>query len=295
MPDLPAPAANHFVLPNLRDAYVELAQIVVEHGDPVAPRGYQTRELRGVTMVFTDPADVLPLGIGRDPKLAIGAAEALLLCGGISDPTLLTSVSGTFRRFLDGGVLHGAYGPRVAPQIPGVLRKLSSDPDTRQAYISIWDPAYDQQDARDLPCTTAFNFHIRKNEDGAEQLHMYSTMRSQDVFLGLAYDAFMFTQLGFSIAHALNIEFATLTHHVHSFHAYERNFDDILAMRTTGLPRPDFLPTGFGFHTSRDTFWDRARTIHAGQQPGIPTASEAWFHDTLEPYARLTQIENFTR
>src|SRR5574343_284578 len=152
----------------LSTTYRTIAQTTVEEGSIVKPRGYETRELLGVTMAITDLPNSIPIGCGRD------------------------------------------------------LKRLQREPDARQSFVSSWDPAYDQDDTRDLPCTVSFRFHIR---DG--RLVMHSHMRSQDVFLGLPYDVFFFGQLGMTIARALNLppRETTLIHHVDSFHAYARNFD----------------------------------------------------------------------
>lgn len=283
----------------LSTTYRTIAQTTVEEGSIVKPRGYETRELLGVTMAITDLPNSIPIGCGRDLKPNIAAAEALLLCGGIGSASLLISTSSAFQRFLDGGQLHGAYGPRVRSQIPRVVERLKNDPDSRQSFVSIWDPAYDQDDTRDLPCTVSFNFHIREG-----RLVMHSHMRSQDVFLGLPYDVFFFGQLGMTIARALKLDpcKTTLVHHVDSFHAYARNFDAIAGLHdfkaeaiteSESTLEPDLL-TGFGLWGGdiRDSM-ERARQIYMLDPPGTPTASEQWYIDQLGPLDRLIVRENF--
>ena len=287
---------------SLRDAYAYICQSTVHDGDEVMPRGYVTRELQGVTIALTDLPNAMPIGCGRDLKPEIGAAEALLLCGGIASPSLLISTSPAFKRFLDGGQLHGAYGPRVRGQLPRVVERLQRDPDSRQAFVTLWDPAYDQDDTRDLPCTTTFNFHIR---NGA--LVMHSHMRSQDVFLGLPYDCWFFGQLGMTVARALGLppEDTTLIHHVDSFHAYERNFEAITKLHAYD---PDKvagaemnLPAGgvFGFGNGDGPFdirdlMSRARSIYNLEQVADSSASELWYTHYLSQFDRLTARENFT-
>lgn len=292
----PAP----YVIENMRDGYVELVDWVRDYGSDVAPRGMKTCEIEDATFVLNDPLDALPVGVGRDLNLAIGAAEALLLCGGISSPTLLTSVSSTFRRFLDGGDLHGGYGRRIRDQVPRVVERLAVDPDTRQAIITIWDPAYDQVDTRDLPCTLNFGFRVR---DG--KLNMSVCMRSSDLWLGLPYDVFTFTQLQCTVAHALGLPVGTYTHHAYSFHLYERNLGAIDKLHTFVPDVQDRAhPSGFGYPgrlgaTPRQAVEDSQKTavaIHNVEAlPEDVMDSELWYEEILRGYWRLTPTDNFAK
>lgn len=287
---------------NLRTNYSWICKNVLEQGRVVRPRGYETREILGHTIYMDDLQNAMPIGCGRDLKPAIGAAEALLLCGGIASPSLLISVSKAFQRFLDGGQLHGAYGPRVRPQLPRVVERLQADPDSRQAFVSIWNGAYDGDDTRDLPCTVSFNFHIR---DG--RLVMHSHMRSQDVFLGLAYDCWFFGQLAMTVARALRLEpeETRLIHHVDSFHAYARDFEaierlhefdpDAVTEQESVLALGDDNPSGFGFdgEGTISDYMQRARDLYNGGGPTFLTESEIWYIDVLRQYDRLTASSNF--
>lgn len=291
-------------VPNLRDGYVDLITWVKTDGREVSPRGYKTWEIEDATFVVDDPLDVMPVGVGRNLRPDIGAAEAILLIAGLSDPTFMVSVSQQFARFLDGGILHGAYGPRVRPQLTNAVRRLAADPDTRQAVVQIWDPLYDGLETRDLPCTLGFNFRIR---DG--KLNMSGTMRSNDVWLGTAYDIFMFTQLQATVARALDVPLGTYTHHAYSLHLYERNLD---ATGELHYPTEDELqrldkdkhPRGFGkFDDSRKEWtpedrmadaMERAGRIYDGTGLVDPTDSESWYGQILASYDRLTRMENFT-
>lgn len=305
-----------FVVQDLRDGYTEVVRAVQQHGHLVSPRGYNTREIEDASVEILDCTKLLPLGVGRDPKVAIGAAEALLLCAGLGSPSLLTSVAGTFKRFMDGGQLHGAYGPRVRGQMESVVNRLRSDASSRQAIVTIWDPAYDCVDTRDMPCTLGFGFRIRD-----DALHMSALMRSQDVWLGLSYDAFFFGQLGWTVANVLGLELSRLTIHQYSLHLYERNYDDVDKLVKCPYTDTDCIlseaePTGFGqnhghgmddpYDYSGTTPYEVARldaeAIYnrdfghfspAGDKLYV-TTSEQWYIDVLGAYYRETASENFS-
>ena len=95
-------------------------------GELVAPRDQPTREVLGATIVVEDPTNVLPIGVTRNAHLPIAAAEALQLIGGVSHPELMCRIASKFPNFMDGGVFHGAYGPRVRPQLASVVRRHAS-------------------------------------------------------------------------------------------------------------------------------------------------------------------------
>jgi len=280
-----------YEIQNFRDGYIDLVDYVIAKGKPVAPRGYKTWEVEDACFTLLDPADCLPVGVGRKLNPAIMAAEAVLLIGGISSPSLLVSVSDQFRRFLDGGDLHGGYGRRIRWQLRDAVRTLSSDPSSRQAVVQIWDPAYDSgAQVNDLPCTLGFNFRLRN-----DQLHMSATMRSSDVWLGAAYDVGMFCQLGWSVANALDVPLASYTHHAYSLHLYERNLEATQQLNAVA-DEPSVDLRGLGdFSESIAEIQEVARDIYNGVEPrgGGASKTEQWFIDTLKPYDRLTAKENF--
>ena len=204
------------------DALYELStEILPNKGDAVSPRGEDTFEIRGATIEITNPTDALCTGMGRMQNLKLAALEALQLIGGFSDPQLMKRASPPMARYMDGGVLTGAYGPRIASQMPTVLRRLENDPDTRQAIVTIWDPVQDLfRQHKDLPCTVYLSFYIRN-----DQLQMHTHMRSNDIWLGWTYDVFQFTQLQCTVANALDLYPGTYTHYVDSLHIYARDVE----------------------------------------------------------------------
>lgn len=212
---------------HLRGGYRNLVSEILANGEEVSPRGQATREVRGAVIVLKNPIPSLPNRSGRKLNPAIGAAEALQLIGGFSDPRMMESISKNFSRFLDAGVFHGAYGTRLRGQLPLIYERLRDDPDTRQAVVTIWDPLHDAvvRDSKDFPCTITLQFMVR---DDALELQTY--MRSNDVWLGLPYDAFQFTQLQMTMANVLDLRYGPYAHHVGSLHIYERDVPAALAM-----------------------------------------------------------------
>lgn len=277
-------------LPDLRQGYYELAQAVLRHGRRRDARGYSTLDLADASFTIEDPTRALPVGVGRAAlNEGIAYAEATLLCGGLASPTLLSSVAPAFRRFMDGGSLAGAYGPLVRPQMEAVVASLRDDPATRQAVVRVHPGAHEVVGLRDVPCTLSVGF-----ERDGDELHARATMRSNDLFLGLAYDAFMFCQLGWTVANALSLRLATYTHHSYSLHVYSRDLDRVEKLHPyDGTEHPE--PTGFGRYTARayEDVRRRAEAVHDGVLED-PTPSEAMYAERLAGYDRLTRTAGFS-
>jgi hypothetical protein len=209
---------------NIQDGingYVDLVQHVLKHGKEVAPRGQKTREIEDAIIRIEDVTNVLPMNIGRGTVPGIGAVEACQLLSGTSFPELVIAIGPQFKNYVeDNGIFHGAYGPRTNGQFDVIIDRLCQDPDTRQAVVTIWNPQYDlQAKKRDYPCTILHQFRIRDNK-----LNMSVYMRSNDVWLGAAYDFFQFTRVQLAIASVLGIEPGTYNHHVGSLHIYEQHY-----------------------------------------------------------------------
>lgn len=215
---------HHFVSNDLAEDYAFILERVLREGSEVAPRGKPTREILSFTLELTDPTRALVRGTERKVHVALAAAEALQLIGGFSDPAAMLAVSRHFELFMDGGVFHAPYGPRIATQLPEAIAWLRRDPDTRKAYVATWDPMVDlwDKETRDHPCTTSIQFMIR---DGALNAHV--NMRANDAWRGFPYDAFQFCQLQLAVAQCLGVPAGTYFHHATSFHLYEENYDGV--------------------------------------------------------------------
>jgi len=124
----------------------------------------------------------------------------------------------------DGITVHGGYGPRLYRmhgkynQIEKVIDLLSTNSYSRKAVIQLFDASDLEKKYKDIPCTCTLQFVVRKNK-----LHMFSTMRSNDVFLGLPHDIFCFTMIQEIVARSLGIDLGPYSHAVGSMHLYKRH------------------------------------------------------------------------
>lgn len=264
----------------MRSGYKTVVDYVRQFGDDSAPRDDKTWEIVAPTIVLLDPTDSLPIGCDRGLKSGIAAVEAAQLVAGCAIPEMVLNASANFNRFIEpDGTFHGAYGNRIGTQFDAVAAKLDRDEETRQAVITLWDPLLDTKSGKkDYPCTIGFQFLIRDY-----RLHMITTMRSNDVWWGLAYDIFQFTQLQISLANALDVELGTYVHQPGSLHLYVKNSAQSMLLAYGTEPHP---PTRTGFGRPGQTALQvrhRAKAILYGDTVDDATPSERWYIDTLKP------------
>lgn len=224
-------------LPDLRAGYVQLASWLVDEGRPVVSRGLSTLELTGVTLEFPDPTGVmLPIGVNRKINTRLAAVEALQLVSGNGDPSLLLRASPSYADVLvhPENLTYGSYGLRLRYQWDSLIGLLRREPDTRRAVLTIWREDDLSHDG-DRPCTLTLQFLIRD-----DRLELIVNMRSQDVYRGVPYDVFMFSQAQLSLAAQLGVGVGRYTHHVGSLHLYDSDREAV-GMLTTPV---DALPVG---------------------------------------------------
>lgn len=266
---------------SLGDAYAGICQAVLRTGNEVSPRGMRTKEVQDAVIVCARPHDSMPTGCGRNLNPAIGIAEALQLVSGVSVPGLMTAISPTFADFIDDGEFWGAYGPRIFGQVEHVVRKITEDSDTRQAVVTLWDPARDNVvGKRDYPCSTTGYFRVRD-----DRLELTLSMRSNDVWWGLAYDVFQWTVLQATVANVLGVDCGAYTHHAVSLHAYERDWDKIDDL---WLVRHGDVRFQYGIGHSGIPLEDarsRAELLLTGVKPEGASTTEAWMADTISGYS----------
>lgn len=196
-----------------------------------SPRGLGTREeLDWTIQLYPDDGNVLDIP-ARDINYKFMVAEWLWVMFGHADVASIAQYNGVMRRFSDDGIfLTGAYGPHVCGGIKSVIHKLTNNPDTRQAVIQIPRPIHA---TKDEPCTLSLQYLNRE-----DQLHCIVSMRSSDIWLGVPYDVFTFTQIQNCIAGALGLERGWLSLHAGSSHLY--NLDDDKADKIIKVGYPEW-------------------------------------------------------
>lgn len=270
-----------YMFDNFRYGYAAILDEILTVGEEVAPRGLKTKELLGHSFMVHDATDMLAVKTGRKLNVSFAAGDALSVIGGFTDHQWLAKWN---PRILHYGE-HGAYGPRIAPQVQGVISRLQADPHSRRAVVAIWDPQKDLwygEQHTDYPCTVSCQFMIRNG-----RLDTHVSMRANDAWFGLPYDVFTFSQLGATIANVLAIPVGSYYHHATSLHLYEKDWEGAMAVRATEYvdEPPAFRPVGIdGLYGGR-TFPSIAGCIRDGHWDHLPPADQApstnWYKEKL--------------
>jgi len=133
------------------------------------------------------------------------------ICDGILN--FMTEAGGNYWEY--------TYNQRFAYQLPFIVEELKRNPYSRRTTMNIRDFEVDTKN--DHPaCLQSIGLYIRDNA-----LNMTITMRSNDAVQATFMNAVGFIALQKKLAKELNVEVGSYTHTAYSFHAYERNLEDL--------------------------------------------------------------------
>jgi thymidylate synthase len=179
-----------------------------------------TTEIAGVLLELSNPLARLSRTENKR-VLFSGLGELLWYLAGSKEVQFIQYyVSRYAKESEDGKTIYGAYGPRLVrprgrDQITNVLKLLKARPNTRRAVIQLFDAADLAVHHTDVPCTCTLQFLIRNG-----RLHLLTSMRSNDAYIGLPHDVFAFTMLQEIMARSLHVEVGSYKHVVGSLHLY---------------------------------------------------------------------------
>lgn len=108
-------------------------------------------------------------------------------------------------------------------QLDKCIEQLRNNPNTRQAWISIFDGKEKDQYKYDTPCTIAVGFD--KNPLAPDCLNMTVIMRSNDLIYGFCNDQYCFSKLHKMVADQLGLKLGTYYHFSHDMHIYNYHFN----------------------------------------------------------------------
>jgi len=188
----------------------------VEFGD--------TKALFNVGFTMEHPTDMVILNVERNWNREYANAEWKWYLSGDRNISKLGDLYGKippiWKRMADkDGNVNSNYGWQWKrnEQLDNVIAMLESNPDTRQAAISIYDAKEinDGHYQNDTPCTYAVQFTILNNK-----LNMAVVMRSNDLWFGFCNDQYCFASLQMLVAYELGIQCGEYYHYAHNLHLY---------------------------------------------------------------------------
>lgn len=201
---------------SLHDTWLNQLSQVERDGQLIGPRGYLTSEVLATRFDVDSMSSLLDVA-QRKLNFRFAVAEWIWMMFGHAAVGPIAQYNSIMKNFSDDGVwLTGAYGPHICAQQWKILRKLTDDPDTRQAVIDIPRPPV--YTTKDEPCTLSLQYLLR---DG--RLNCIATMRSSDMWLGIPYDVYTFSMIQNCFAGVLGVPRGWLRVNSGSLHLYRRD------------------------------------------------------------------------
>lgn len=169
-------------------------------------------------------------------NIAFALAEVVWIMAGRSDLKFLEYWNSLLPKYVgQGPELHGAYGYRLrkhygVDQLKQACDALSSNPNSRQVTLQIWDSAIDLPQANgapsdaDIPCNVTVMLKVREG-----RLEWTQMSRSNDMFLGVPYNIVQFTFLQEIMAGWLGLDCGSYVHFSDSLHTYRRDLCKVIA------------------------------------------------------------------
>jgi thymidylate synthase len=213
---------------SFEEAYRSELALTLKHGKSVAPRSLPTVERLGCHFRLLNPRSRLIASTARRWSVHYAIGEFLWHLGASADAAAIRYYAPMWRGYSDGSSVTGScYGRTLfgnssmgsASRWEAARELLRNDPATRRAIVALApkDPVFTANDL-DVACASSLQFFLRE-----DRLNAVVYMRSNDQFLGLSYDVFLFTMLQELMALQLGVGLGWYEHIAASAHIYDRD------------------------------------------------------------------------
>ena len=129
--------------------------------------------------------------------------------------------------FLHNGKLGYTYNELLwnNNQFTKIVNRLKEDPDSRQLWISLWDPCRDADllgGVSRVPCSLGYCFQVREGK-----LNLHYVMRSCDFSTHFANDVYLAIKLLEYVSELTGYEVGNFTHTIFSLHIYRKDLKGV--------------------------------------------------------------------
>lgn len=215
---------------NFTEAMGEIKRDLAEMGIRVHPQTYQdkyvgdnpdfaTMELQNYIYTVINPVftDLNPTQPWADQEFEER----------IKEPPVNPGEAWKFRReiweqFLEpDGKFAYTYSERMSGQIMKIAKRVKEDPDSRQAYLAIWNPEKDIDKLGGIsrvPCSLGYLFQVRR-----KRLNMTYLQRSADFVTHFVNDVYLAVRLQNHMSQLTGFPLGTFTHWVGSLHIFQKD------------------------------------------------------------------------
>lgn len=113
-----------------------------------------------------------------------------------------------------------SYGERYQAGLDSIIDELRKHPESRQLFLSVWDPVLDSDRLGDLRVPCSLGYWLVKR-DG--QLHMTYMERSADFATHFENDQYLSHKLQRHVANEIGVPTGRFTHWIGSLHVYQKD------------------------------------------------------------------------
>lgn len=194
-----------------------------------SPRGNKSKEILGISFTLTNPIDRVCYIPKRKINIVFNFAEAIWYLTGSNSLEYISYYAHNMKKYsMDDKTLTGtAYGPKIFAygsdninQWNRIIGLFNDDPDTKRAFISIFDANEELALSNiDVSCTIGLHFLIRDGD-----LYMSVFMRANDAYRGVVSDIFSFSFIQEFLAAQLSLGVGNYYHNVSTYHVYEPDY-----------------------------------------------------------------------
>lgn len=282
------------------DALIGLLSDALADGRRVVVRGSETAELSHRHFAIAHPLARYGVVLERHGNVFASIVESLWVLAGRNDISTLEPYLPRADLFSDDGkVWRGAYGPRLrdwygVDQLARVRKLLITDPNTRRAVVTIFDPQRDYVESVDIPCTNWLQFDLRGG-----QLNLSVVMRSNDLIWGFSgINAFEWSVLLEMMARWVSAQVGELHFYVGSLHVYERHYgradaiisgQGVVSGSVAGEGRSSYLGRFEDLDSELHDWFDFERALRANDELAAHDAYSLIADPLLRDFATMTQ------
>ena len=132
-----------------------------------------------------------------------------------------------WNEYMHDGKFAYTYNERIwfNNQITKIINRLKEDHDSRQLWLSIWNPWKDPNNlggVSRVPCSLGYNFQYREGK-----LNIHYVMRSCDFNTHFPNDVYLAIRLLEWVAFKCNMEVGNFTHTMFSLHVYKKDVSGV--------------------------------------------------------------------
>jgi thymidylate synthase len=215
---------------NINDVYLDaLNKVTTSNLEHSESRVGSTLDFGPSYFEFHEPKNQILTLRNRNYNPYFAIMEAAWILSGDNSLQPLKKILGNYEKYSDDGkTLNGAYGFRIRKkfgfdQLNAAISSLKKSPNTRRVSISLYSPEdLLNEESLDLPCNTTLFLKIKKSK-----LDLTVINRSNDLFLGIPYNVFVFNCIQKYIAHHLEVEIGTQRHYTDCLHVYCKDIEKI--------------------------------------------------------------------